>query len=161
MSFNHNHKQLRDPQTPWHEGHNSIPQVATKARPASSETKNFPAVLWCSDVIEPVPNSQKSGDQPQCDRRGADLSTAALIPNPSLQRALSGLIVVPLHKLREINSGSPQSLPHQKSCGLALVLVVIIALLCLFRDNKESGRGGRGEADRMKRWNTISFSASV
>lgn len=129
---------------------------------ASSETKHFfPTAFWCSDTIEPVPNSRKGGDQPQCDHRGADLSITALIPNPSLQSALSGLIGVPLHRLREIKSGSPQSLPHQRSGGLALVLVVITALLCLFRDNKGSGCEGGGEADRMKRWTTVSFSLSV
>lgn len=100
--------------------------------------------------IAPAPISQKSGDQPQCDHRGADLSITALIPNPSLQSELSGFIGVPLHSLKEINSGSPQSLPHQKSCGLALVLMVIIALLCLFRDNKVSGCG---EEERQTEWN--------
>lgn len=33
-------------------------------------------------------------DQLRCDHRGVDLSTAVLIPNPSLQSVLSGLIGV-------------------------------------------------------------------
>lgn len=38
-----------------------------------------------------------------------------LIPNPSLQSALSGLIGVPLHRLTEINTGSPRSPAHQRA----------------------------------------------
>lgn len=119
---------LHDPQTPRHKGYNSIETFSAAPRPGS--------------VIEPIPNSRKTGDQPQCDHRGADLSIAALILNPSLQSALSGLIGVPLHRLREINSGSPHSPPHQKSCGLAPAPVVIIGLLCLFRENKETWTSG-------------------
>lgn len=152
---------LRDPQTPRHEGYNSTQRAATKERPGEQRNRaSPPTALWCSDIAEPVPNSRKGGDQPRSDHRGADPSIAGLIPNPSLQSALSGLIGAPLHRPREIKSGSPQSLPHQRSGGLALVLVVITALLCLFRDNKESGCGEeerRGEADRTKGWTTISF----
>lgn len=36
--------------------------------------------------------SERGQDQPQCGDRGDDPFTAVLIPNPSLQSALSGLI---------------------------------------------------------------------
>lgn len=160
MSFNYSHKQPAWPSNTTARGLQLNPASGDEGEASEQWNETFSnRVLaqrrhWAS-------NCQKNGDQPQRDHRGADLSIAGLIPNPSLQSALSGLIGVPLHRLREINSGSPQSPPHQKSRGLAPALVVIIALLCLFRDNKESGCGGRGEADRMKRWKTISFSGGT
>lgn len=84
---------LRDPQTPPHEGYNSIPASGGEGDgQRSSETKHFSRLGL---VQQPPPAGaqlpQKTrGDQPQCDHRGADLSIAALIPNPSLQSALSG-----------------------------------------------------------------------
>lgn len=122
---------LHDPRTPRHKGYNSIETLSAAPRPGG--------------VIEPIPSSRKTGDQPQRDHGGADLSIAALILNPSLQSALSGLIGVPLHRLREINSGSTLSPPHQKSCGLAPAPVVIIGLLCLFRETKETWTSGGPE----------------